>query len=118
VPTHDPVGDNDEPAHTIETLTVTLVHGEEAHFSEDGSLDLLRAELSWDECFVDGSLWVASEYDDELALDRAQGENLADRLEAFARQLRPVQAAARSGRGHRHWSSRRRCGVTPDHQTA
>ncbi|MEU6201209.1 hypothetical protein [Streptomyces sp. NPDC047061] len=86
--THNPVGDNDEPTRTSETLTVTLVHGEEAHLSGDGPLDLLRAELIWDECFVDGSLWVASDYDDELALDRVRGENLADRLEALARQLR------------------------------
>nr|WSZ19196.1 hypothetical protein OH837_40740 [Streptomyces canus] len=31
--THDPVGDNDEPTHTSETLTVTLVHA--AHERHD-----------------------------------------------------------------------------------
>ena len=88
--THEPVGDNGEPTHTSDTLTVTLVDGEDAHLPEPGQLDLLRAELFWDECFASGSVWIASGRADELVLDRAQGEKLADRLEIYARQLRDL----------------------------
>jgi hypothetical protein len=88
--THDPVGDNGEPTHTSHTVTVTLTDGEGCYLSEPGQFDLLRAELFWDEHFTDAGVWIASGRADEILLGRTKGEQLADNLEAFARQLRDL----------------------------
>lgn len=92
---HQDVGDNGEPAHTSRTARVIVPEG-----SDDGvhpmsqPLPLLRADLFYDEAFVETStaVWIASERADELRLDRHQAEQLADDLEVFVRDLRALAA--------------------------
>lgn len=95
---HQDVGDNGEPAHTSRTARVTVPEGSgDCVLPEQAAL--LRADLFYDEAFVETStaVWIASERADELRLDRHQAEQLADDLEVFVRDLRALAAHLPAG---------------------
>ena len=93
--THEPVGDNGEPTHTSRTATATVPGGSDGGVRPmPEPLQLIRAEVFYDEAFVESSVgvWLATGRMDELVLNRAQAEKLADDLEAFVRDLRALAA--------------------------
>ncbi|WP_405841570.1 DUF6907 domain-containing protein [Streptomyces sp. NBC_01518] len=97
---HEEAGDNGEPTHTSRTTTVTVPDGSDGGVRPmPEPLKLLSADLFYDECYVEDSLaiWIASALADELVLDRAQAEKLADDLEVFVRDLRALAAHLPAG---------------------
>lgn len=97
---HQDVGDNGEPTHTGRTTTVTVPEGSDGGVRPmPEPLKLLSADLFYDECYVEDStaIWIGADRMDELVLDRAQAERLADDLEVFVRDLRALAAHLPAG---------------------